>query len=75
MMGLGAFGSIVVYMLVGMLFLVPGAFLVYREKNKTKDKRNGTLLVTGIVLVVIGVVLCGGAGMGFLATGIATAAE
>jgi preprotein translocase subunit YajC len=68
-------GGVIVWMLMGMLFLVPGAFMMFREQKKKKEDRNGALLWTGIGLMGIGVVLCGGAGLGTIMTGIGAAAE
>lgn len=73
--GLGFMGSIVIFMFVGMLFLIPGIFLVMREHKKPKEERNKTMQIIGIILIAIGSVIGLGMGMSFLGTGISDLAE
>lgn len=62
--GLGAMGAFVVYLFIGMLFFIPG-FLLFMGEQK-KQKKNTAVQITGIILMLIGVVLMGGLGFGLL---------
>jgi hypothetical protein len=62
--GLGFLAALVVYMIVGLLFFVPG-FLMYQAEQKKQDKSAATQGFS-ILLMAIGVIIMGGAGLGVL---------
>jgi hypothetical protein len=62
--GLGVFGAVAVYMLIGIIFFLPG-YSMYMSEKKAGDT-GSTKQVAGIILMGIGVVIMGGAGLGFL---------
>jgi hypothetical protein len=62
--GLGFLAALAVYMVVGLLFFIPGFFLFQGEKGKLE--KNTVAQGTGIVLMVIGVIIMGGAGLSVL---------
>lgn len=65
-LGLGAGLSMIIYIVIGLAFLIPGAILLGREKKKPKEQRNGALVVVAYVLIVLGVICGLGLGAGFL---------
>lgn len=73
--GLGFMGSIVVFMFVGMLFLIPGIYLIMREKKKPKEEKSQGALIGGIALVAIGCIIGLGMGTSFLGDGIGQLVE
>lgn len=73
--GLGFMGSVVVYMFVGMLFLIPGIYLVMKEHKKPKEKRSTGMQILGVILIAIGCVIGLGMGSSFLGMGISDLAE
>jgi len=73
--GLGFMGSIVVYMFIGMLFLIPGIYLIMKEKKKPKEEKSQAALIGGVVLVAIGCAIGLGMGASFLGEGIGQLAE
>jgi predicted transporter len=62
--GLGLFASLMVYLLFGMLFFIPGFILYNQEKNK--GEKSSSLQVVGIILMAIGVIIMGGLGFNTL---------
>lgn len=72
---LGALGGVVVYLFVGMLFLVPGIYLVMRERKVAPSQRSKGMQVLGVILIAIGCVIGLGMGVGFLGQGIADLAS
>ena len=64
--GLGAGLSMIIYVIIGLAFLIPGAILLGREKKKPADQRNGAMVVVAYVLIVLGVICGLGLGAGFL---------
>jgi hypothetical protein len=62
--GLGLFASLMVYILFGMLFFIPGFILYNQEKNK--GEKGTTLQIVGVVLMAIGVIIMGGVGFSTL---------
>jgi uncharacterized membrane protein HdeD (DUF308 family) len=73
--GLGFMGSVVVYMFIGMLFLIPGIYLVMKEHKKPKEKRSTGMQILGVILIAIGCVIGLGMGSSFLGMGISDLAE
>lgn len=63
--GLGFLGALAVYMLVGLLFFIPGFMLLANEKKKVE--KNTALQALGISLMILGVIVMGGAGLGLVA--------
>lgn len=62
--GLGLFASLMVYILFGMLFFIPG-FILYNQEKK-KGEKGTTLQIVGVVLMAIGVIIMGGVGFSTL---------
>jgi hypothetical protein len=62
--GLGLMAAFIVYILFGMLFFIPGFVLFQQEKKKQDGQKNSTLQITGIILMIIGVIIMGGIGFG-----------
>ena len=63
--GLGFLAALAVYMIVGLVFFIPGFVLFQNEKKKTEA--NTTVQGVGIGLMILGVVIMGGAGLSVLA--------
>jgi uncharacterized membrane protein YidH (DUF202 family) len=63
-LGLGVFASQVLFILLGMALFIPGLLLFNRTKKE--NDTSSTTYYGGIVLMVLGVVLMGGIGAGFL---------
>lgn len=61
--GLGVFASQIIFILIGLAFFLPGLMLV---KKKEKNPEDTTSYYGGIALMVIGVVVMGGIGLGYL---------
>jgi hypothetical protein len=61
---LGVFAALALYMLVGLLFFIPGFLLFSKEEKKTN--KSTVVLGFAIVLMLFGVILMGGAGLSFL---------
>lgn len=62
---LGAVGGLVVYMLISLVFLLPGIVIIMMQLKKNKKDRSVPMLVVGFVLAFLGVAL--GFGMGGMA--------
>ena len=62
--GLGMLAAFVVYILIGMVFFIPG-FLMYMKEQK-KQQKNTTVQGIALVLMLIGVAIMGGLGCGAL---------
>lgn len=65
-MGLGLFGSLIVYMLIAVIFFISGFVLLKQEQKKPKDKQNTSLIILAYVLMVIGCAVGLGFGAGEL---------
>ena len=65
-MGLGLFGSLIVYMLIAVIFFISGFVLLKQEKKKPEDKQNTSLIILAYVLMVIGCAVGLGFGAGEL---------
>lgn len=63
---LGGLAAVVVYIFVGMLFLIPGFILFFSQKKKPKEERNKGLQILGIVLMIIGCLIALGMGFGLI---------
>ncbi len=72
---LGSLAAVAVYILVGLIFIIPGMFLILKEKKKQASQRNKTMIIIGMVLVGLGSVIALGLGFGMLATGMETLLE
>ena len=64
--GLGAGVAQIIFLLLGCLFLIPGAFLFYKEHKKPAEERDKTMLVVSLILAVIGGILTLGVGFGLV---------
>jgi hypothetical protein len=62
-LGIGLFLSQILFVLLGMLFFIPGLIL-FRRTSSDKEKDSSSQ-IGGLVLMGIGVVIMGGAGFGF----------
>ena len=62
--GLGAFAAMMVYILLGLIFFVPG-FILYKKAQRANDT-DSVERIFSIVLMGIGVVVMGGVGLGML---------
>jgi len=62
--GLGAFAAMMVYILLGLVFFVPG-FILYKKAQRVNDTDSAERIFS-IVLMGIGVVVMGGVGLGML---------
>lgn len=61
-LGLGLFASQIVFILVGLLFFVPG-FVMFKNAS-TPEQKGSSGQIGGLVLMGVGVVLAGGLGLG-----------
>lgn len=64
--GLGAGIARMFFLILGLLFLIPGAILYYKERKKPAEERNKTTLIISLVLAIIGVVLSLGLGFSLI---------
>ena len=62
--GLGIFAAVAVYMLIGIVFFLPGYSMYMSEKKAGHS--GSTKQVAGIILMGVGVIIMGGAGLSFL---------
>ena len=62
--GAGVFFAQILFVLVGMVFFIPGFILV--TKAKKQGQKDSSDQIGGIVLMVIGVAIMGGLGFGLL---------
>ena len=62
---IGGLFALLLYVFVGMLFLIPGIFLIL----KGKKEKNKTLLTIGIVLAIIGCIISFGMGLNLIIDG------
>ena len=62
--GLGAFAAMMVYILFGLVFFVPG-FILYKKAQR-ENNANSAERIFSVILMGIGVVVMGGVGMGML---------
>jgi hypothetical protein len=67
-LGLGFHVSVIVFLLIGFLFFLPGYILFKGEQ--TAGKKGSAKEITGIVLMAVGVIITGGFGFSFLIDGI-----
>ncbi len=63
-LGLDLFLAQILFLLLGMIFFLPG-YNLYKQ-GSMKENASDTTQMTGILLMVLGVVLMGGAGFGLL---------
>jgi hypothetical protein len=66
-LGIGFALSRIIFILIGLAFFIPGYLMV---KKASSQKENSGSKITGVVLMIIGVVIMGGFGLGFLMDGI-----
>lgn len=64
--GLGLMGSTVVFVFLGLLFIVPGIYLVMMEHNKSEETCEKRVQVLGVILVALGCIIGIGVGVSFL---------
>lgn len=64
--GLGAFGALALYVLLGMIVFIPGFVLMMKEHAKPKGSRNSAMLGVAYVLMLIGAAISLGLGFGII---------
>jgi hypothetical protein len=62
--GLGAFAALMVYIVIGLIFFVPG-FILYKKAERANDTDSAERIFS-IILMGIGVIVMGGVGLGML---------
>lgn len=67
-LGTGFQLSVMLFMLLGFLFFLPGYVLFKREQDA--GRKGSTTLIAGVVLMGIGVIIMGGFGFSMLMDGI-----
>jgi len=60
----GMFLAQMIFVLIGLVFFIPG-YILFNRASSDKEKSNGSQ-IGGIVLMGLGVVVMGGAGIGIL---------
>ena len=63
-LGIGFISAQVIFSFVGILFFIPGYLLFISQENKTDPTVSKQ--ISGLVLMLLGVLLAGGIGFGFL---------
>jgi len=63
-LGIGFISAQVIFIFVGILFFIPGYLLFVSQEKKTDPTVSKQ--ISGLVLMLLGVVLAGGIGFGFL---------
>ena len=61
-LGLGVMAAQIVFLIIGAAFFIPGYLMVARQKKEAQP--SDTNRITGLVMMGIGVVIMGGAGLG-----------
>lgn len=64
-LGVGLMAAQIIFLLVGAAIFIPGYLLFVSSKKEGKTP-NTANQITGIVLMVVGVIVMGGVGFGFL---------
>jgi len=67
-LGVGFKFSVILFMIIGFLFFLPG-YIIYK-KELDAGKRGTSIQIGGVVLMGIGVIIMGGFGFGMLLDGI-----
>lgn len=67
-LGVGFQFSIIIFIIIGFLFFLPG-YIIYKKELDAGKKGTATQ-ITGVVLMGIGVIIMGGFGFGMLLDGI-----
>jgi hypothetical protein len=62
--GLGAFAALMVYIVIGLIFFVPG-FILYKQSQR-RGETDSAERIFSVILMGIGVVVMGGVGLGML---------
>jgi len=62
-LGLGVFAAQIIFVLLGMMFFLPGLYLLKKDKNDKSSNGSGSYYL-GVGLMLVGVVLMGGIGFG-----------
>lgn len=65
--GLGSSLATMIFTFVGLLFFIPGLIMVMRQTKKPKEERSKGMIITGFVLMAIGMLF--GMGMGLVLFG------
>uniref|UniRef100_A0A6C0BIU3 Uncharacterized protein n=1 Tax=viral metagenome TaxID=1070528 RepID=A0A6C0BIU3_9ZZZZ len=63
-LGIGFLSAHMIFIFVGILFFIPGYLLFVSQENKTDPTVSKQ--ISGLILMLLGVVLAGGIGFGFL---------
>lgn len=74
-LSMGGLLAVVLYTFVGMLFVIPGMFIILKQKKKPAGQRDKGMLILGMVLVGIGCIIALGMGFGVLVDGATTLME
>ena len=67
-LGTGFHLSVILFMLIGFLFFLPGYLLFKKERDA--GRKGSTTLIAGVVMMGIGVIIMGGFGFSMLIDGI-----
>lgn len=62
-LGLGLYSAQIVFVLLGLLFFLPGLYILKKNKNDKNSNASGSYYL-GVGLMLVGVVLMGGIGFG-----------
>jgi hypothetical protein len=62
-LGLGVFAAQIIFVLLGMMFFLPGLYLLKKDQNDKSSNGSGSYYL-GVGLMLVGVVLMGGIGFG-----------
>lgn len=60
-LSIGSFAAVMIFLIIAMLFFIPGFIIVMKQRKLEKEKRSTGQLVTGYILMGIGVIV----GLGF----------
>jgi uncharacterized membrane protein YedE/YeeE len=64
--GLGAGISTMLFIVLGLLFFIPGVLLLAKERKKPKDKQQQSMFILAYVLLVLGAIFGLGMGANFI---------
>jgi hypothetical protein len=64
--GLGAFGAVILFVLVALAFIIPGILILASERKKSQAERSTGMMVLAYVLLFLGMIIGGGLGGSFV---------